>query len=110
MYQFLSILCANPIDIFQSYQLMLILSIYVNSRQFPSILAGSCSPDDDNWKSFNGKCYYFSGTAVEGDPGSRTFRDAQAWCNENGANLASVHDQDVNDFIQGQVGGKGHLG
>ena len=63
--------------------------------------AGSCSPDDDRWKFYQGRCYYFSGLDIETD--ATSWYSSQNWCNANGGHLVSIHDPDVQAFIEGQV-------
>ena len=58
--------------------------------------AGSCSPDNDDWKFFEDRCYYFS-------PDSMTWWNAEGHCKENGGYLVSIHDENTNNFIKGQV-------
>ena len=58
--------------------------------------AGSCEPDDDSWKFYRDRCYYF-GTE------ERTWWNALTFCTENGGYLVSIHDEDANNFIKGQV-------
>jgi len=89
--------------------------------------AGSCSPDNDDWKFFNDRCYYITGRAVpkgaasklkvEGaqtwDVGSQlnaapetsefNWWDAEARCKVLGGNLVSIHSEAEQKFIEGQV-------
>ncbi|CAH1796402.1 unnamed protein product [Owenia fusiformis] len=62
--------------------------------------AGSCSPDDDSWKFYMGNCYFFSNNSGDW---SQTWRKAEAWCSQNGGNLASIRNQGEQNFIQGQI-------
>lgn len=65
------------------------------------IAAGSCLPDDDSWKFYDDRCYYFSG--IDSEPEATSWYNAQGWCNQNGGHLVSVHDPDTQAFITGQV-------
>ncbi|CAH1796584.1 unnamed protein product [Owenia fusiformis] len=61
---------------------------------------GSCSPDNDDWKSYNGKCYY---VGKGGDDETLSWFAADQFCHDNGGYLASVHSDDDNNFIWGLV-------
>lgn len=61
--------------------------------------AGSCAPDNDNWKYYNGRCFLVSAqhsTVTD-------WWDAEEQCRQYGAHLASVHSADEQRFIEGQV-------
>ena len=59
-----------------------------------------CSPDYE-WRYYDGRCYYFSG--VDPEISADTFHGARAWCIQNGGDLVSIHDEDTQRFINGQV-------
>ncbi|XP_038076947.1 macrophage mannose receptor 1-like [Patiria miniata] len=58
-------------------------------------------PSDDGFLSFNGYCYYLS-------PGGTQlgWSEAENYCHKLGADLASVHGQDEQDFLYGLVSGE----
>jgi hypothetical protein len=68
-------------------------------------VAGSCYPDDDSWKYFNNRCYWFGDSGV-----AKTWYDAEAYCKEKGGHLASIHDDMTNSFIMGQVRSRQGMG
>ena len=72
---------------------------YIN-LQYLSLTAGSCSPDDDNWKFYGGRCFYFGkGNGYE----RASWWGAKKFCNSKGAFLASIHSSEEQRFLIGQV-------
>merc|ERR1711971_89700 len=71
--------------------LLLLLSFSTNPMQ---VVASDC---EDGWEENGGKCYFFS-------QDKRTWVGADEECNmKNGSHLASVTDQQTNDFIAGKL-------
>ena len=79
-----------PPSFIPMFQLKVAAFIYTN------VSAESCLPDDESWKFYENRCYYFSTDEL-------TWWNAQAYCNQNGGHLVSIHDGDTNNFIKGQV-------
>ncbi|CAH1779946.1 unnamed protein product [Owenia fusiformis] len=61
---------------------------------------GSCYPDNDDWKFYNGYCYY---VGKGGDEENLEFMNAHGWCRSNGGALASIHSQEEQDFLWGLI-------
>jgi hypothetical protein len=76
-----------------------------NLYQSSNFSANACYPDGNRWKLYEGRCYFFSGTSSSpDDPPAATWWDAEHWCKTNGGHLASIHDENTNAFLAGQVG------
>ena len=78
---------------------MVIVNKFMISQLF--LTADSCAPDGDSWKFYGDRCYFFSG--IEPEPEAASWYSAQSWCNDNGGHLVSIHDEDMQAFIIGQV-------
>ena len=57
----------------------------------------SASPCGTDWLFYGGFCFYF--TKEYGQPSKLNWFAARQWCHSNGGDLASVHDDDTNDFL-----------
>jgi len=70
---------------------------------------GSCSPDNDDWKFFNERCYYFTGRSmneiIPNVPETSEFSwwDAEDRCRVLGGTLASIHTMEEQKFIEGMI-------
>ncbi|XP_022088435.1 uncharacterized protein LOC110978072 [Acanthaster planci] len=58
----------------------------------PPIVFQNCSTGETDWKEMDSYCYYVS-------KDSRSWHDAEAWCNEKGGYLASIHSDKENQLI-----------
>ena len=65
--------------------------------------AGSCNPDTDDWKMFDGRCWFFSPLSQDTSQTRTEWIQAELFCNANGGNLASIHNSQQNEFVKGQV-------
>ena len=64
------------------------------TKYFFSVVASDC---EAGWEENGGKCFFFSQER-------RTWKGAEEECKmRNGSHLASVTDQEANDFIAGKV-------
>ena len=66
--------------------------------------AGSCDPDTDDWKMYDDRCWFFSPLSPDVVQSPMDWTMAENFCNSLGANLASIHNSDQNNFVKGQVG------
>lgn len=69
-------------------------------------IAGSCAPDSDDWKFYNGQCYLFTGkrpSQTEADTSEFKWYNAEDACRQYGGHLVSIHTLDEQRFIEGQV-------
>ena len=64
--------------------------------------AGSCSPDNDDWKFFNDKCYLFTGFFAP-PAANAGWMDAEHTCKGFGGSLVAIHTEEENRFLEGQV-------
>ncbi|CAH1796015.1 unnamed protein product [Owenia fusiformis] len=59
---------------------------------------GSCAPDNDRWLRYNDKCYYFSNRTEQ-----FSWYNARRFCQQQGADLVSIHDIQESNFIYSQA-------
>ncbi|XP_013397759.1 uncharacterized protein LOC106164412 [Lingula anatina] len=59
---------------------------------------GICGSND--WIKYKGQCYYFSSGVNDG---SKDWYDSRDFCKAQGADLATIHNQDEQNFLQGQL-------
>jgi len=69
-------------------------------------LPGSCSPDNDEWKFFQNRCYFVTGTSlppVTSDKSELDWAGAEDRCRQYGGNLVSIRSNDEQLFVQGLI-------
>ncbi|CAH1775812.1 unnamed protein product [Owenia fusiformis] len=61
---------------------------------------GTCAPDNDNWKYYDGNCYFISDTVHDE---RLSWHESESRCQENGGHLLSIHSEQEERFIIGQL-------
>ena len=76
--------------------------IYHDMYEFAAPFAISIRTFTKSWLKSNESVIHFSHSDTEEET-KQTWYDAEAWCNQHGGNLASIHTEDEMRFIEGQV-------